>query len=208
MSESNSFVVRHRVPFSTPEGILPVELMQNVDVIPYYDNGESYQAAQFPFKGNDFSLVIVLPYANTTLERVSADFSFSKFQQLTQKSKKVPVAFQVPRLKVKLNKKIIEDLQALKMTKLFGGSPDLGYMVDAKEPVAVSDVTHTVDFKMDEKGIEAAVVTVMSIVGIAFVPPPRNPVPFKVDRPFMLFIKHNKSDVILFAGVIYNPVSQ
>jgi serpin B len=55
---------------------------------------------------------------------------------------------------------------------------------------------------VNEKGTEAAAATAISMVSS---PPPPPPATFIVDHPFIYFIRHQKTGVILFMGRVLNP---
>lgn len=65
----------------------------------------------------------------------------------------------------------------------------------------VSDVVHKAFVEVNEKGTEAAAATGIIISTTMYEPPTE----FTADHPFLLFIQHNNSKSILFAGRVCNP---
>ncbi|MFQ6047375.1 MAG: serpin family protein, partial [Gemmatimonadales bacterium] len=66
--------------------------------------------------------------------------------------------------------------------------------------VYIDSVKHKTFVKVDEEGTEAAAVT---SVGMGEVSAPPS---FRVDHPFLFFIRERHSGTILFMGKIMNPV--
>jgi serine protease inhibitor len=72
---------------------------------------------------------------------------------------------------------------------------------------SVSDVQHRAVVAVDEDGTEAAAATVV-IIGRGMVMMPKNPTPMDLDEPFMFWIVETNSKMILFAGKVYEPVTE
>lgn len=67
--------------------------------------------------------------------------------------------------------------------------------------LTISDVVHKAYVEVNEKGTEAAAATGV-VVGTTMYEPTKE---FTADHPFLLFIQHNPSRSILFAGRVCNP---
>ena len=63
--------------------------------------------------------------------------------------------------------------------------------------MAVTDAVHKAYIKVDEKGTEAAAVTMIGMAGSGL---PPEPVIFCADKPFTFVIRDNISEEILFIG--------
>jgi serpin B len=74
---------------------------------------------------------------------------------------------------------------------------------DPRERLAIGNVFHKAFVRVDEKGTEAAAATavVMLAEGAAMA----RPVPFKADHPFLFFIRHNASGLVIFMGRVADP---
>ncbi|PWA53270.1 serpin-ZX [Artemisia annua] len=75
------------------------------------------------------------------------------------------------------------------------------------EWIYVSKVLQKSFIEVDEKGTEAATVSLMSMrVGCRCPPPRPPPASFVADHPFMFMIREDTSRAVFFIGVVLNPV--
>jgi len=109
-------------------------------------------------------------------------------------------------------RKMNDDLKALGMPRAF--DPDaaefegMANPPDPDERLSISAVFHKAFVLVDEEGTEAAAATavVMRARGGAMVQPPPPPT-FYADRPFLFFLRDNRTGLILFAGRVGDPRS-
>ncbi|EEC14237.1 serpin, putative [Ixodes scapularis] len=102
--------------------------------------------------------------------------------------------------KFKLDTKYLlkEALQTLGIRKIFtSGSDWSGITTDNLS--AVSTVIHKAAVEVNEEGSVAAATTGIGIVAISLPPPP---VEFRVNHPFLFFIRNTNTNDILFVGHI------
>ncbi|XP_047085381.1 putative serpin-Z5 [Lolium rigidum] len=70
-------------------------------------------------------------------------------------------------------------------------------------PLALGKIIHKAVIEVNEEGTEAAAVTAcMKVMRSA---PPKLPVDFVADHPFVFFVIHEKSGAIVFAGTVLEP---
>jgi len=67
----------------------------------------------------------------------------------------------------------------------------------------ISRILHQSFIEVDEKGTEAAAVTLVEISFTSF--DPNQPMVIRIDRPFVYFIREKNSNTILFSGKMINP---
>ena len=83
----------------------------------------------------------------------------------------------------------------------------LAKMVDyPKSPIWVSYIIQKCFIKVNEKGTEAAAVTVAPLAGCARFTRKPIPVDFVADHPFLFLIREDLSGAILFVGQVVNPL--
>jgi serine protease inhibitor len=73
------------------------------------------------------------------------------------------------------------------------------------EPVWIDRTIHRARVDVDERGAEAAAVTLNVMLGSAYSPPKEKPVVFRVDRPFLFVIRDTTRGCPLFVGTVVNP---
>lgn len=103
----------------------------------------------------------------------------------------------VPRFTVSSNLELSGELKALGMRRAFTPAAQFPRLVD--ESTQIGFVQHAVKVAVDEAGTRAAAVTA---VGIRLVSLPPS---YRVDRPFVFFIRERLSGTIAFAGIVRDP---
>ena len=125
--------------------------------------------------------------------------SSATLAQIARRLRPRAVELSLPRFHLALTASLKAPLQALGMTDAFRpGVADFSRI--ASVPLNVGQVEHAADFSLDEQGTIAAAVTLVIIeVSAAHVSIPP-PVAFNADRPFLLFLRDDRSGAVLFAG--------
>lgn len=181
--------------------------MNNKKDIPYSNNPTlRYEAISLQYYGNELAMFLVLPYANQTLKNLSSNLNPANLRQLIEDTMDnyTHVQYKVPRMKFKYNRKLNDDLSQLGVKSLFD-HPKLTNMVTTSD-MKVSEIVHAAEIEVQEKGTVATAVTTLSFVPLSLPLPPVEPIPFHLNRPFMFFIYHFETKVILFSGFVYKPI--
>jgi serpin B len=74
--------------------------------------------------------------------------------------------------------------------------------------VKIGDVLHRATLEVAEEGTEAAAATAVVMLETRATPPKQDrptPIPFVVDRPFLIYVVDDASGAILFQGRIADP---
>ena len=105
----------------------------------------------------------------------------------------------MPKFEITTDIDIKKVLTSLGVTSIFSASSTgFGRMVSNVE-MFVSQILHQAKIKVDEKGTEAAAVTVIMVGTTSFMPADE-PVEIVLDRPFSYVIFDKNTNVILFSG--------
>ena len=169
-----------------------------------YAQKDGVAALEFPYKGGDLSMVVLLPEAVDGLEAIEKGLEAGKVDELMKALKMVEVEAALPKFEVSpsTSMPLKKQLSALGMGLAFDGTKaDFGGI--AREGFAISEVFHKGFVKVDEKGTEAAAAT--AVVGGPGGPPPAKATEFIADHPFLFLIRDRKSGLILFLGRLANP---
>ncbi|MBQ4011064.1 MAG: hypothetical protein II602_00815 [Erysipelotrichales bacterium] len=106
----------------------------------------------------------------------------------------------MPKLDIQYSVSLVEPLKQLGLEVLFTEQADFSGIANS---LKVSDIIQKSVLKLDEKGTEAAAVTVISMETTAM-PVQRQEKSVSLDRPFAFMIM-DANDNVLFAGKVLNP---
>ncbi|HUI91045.1 MAG TPA: serpin family protein [Chitinivibrionales bacterium] len=169
-----------------------------------YAASADFDALELPYKGNELSMLFILPAAGkmaSVASSLTADFIAGLSGSLA--AQKVIVA--IPKFKFATPSLSIRDiLVSLGMADAFSpGVADFSG-IDGTRSLSIYDVLHKAFVAVDERGTEAAAATAVIVVGTSIEMPP--PVQFTANRPFIFLIRDNVSGAVLFMGRLEDPV--
>ncbi len=163
--------------------------------------GTDYAAVQLPYSSGQFNMTLLIPNQKEGVSKVIAGLSASAWKDLQSNFREKAVTVGLPRFTLDYKTKLGAVLQSMGMTKAFTKSAELGKISSAAD-LLVSSVNQFTYLGIDEKGTEAAAVTVVG-VGVTSVGPSEPTL--IADHPFVLIISEKTSNTILFMGKIVNP---
>jgi serpin B len=155
---------------------------------------------ELPYRGNDVSMVLLVPDDPAGLDAALAAFDPAAFDTLGGGSVEVIL----PRFEARQRVSLKDALASLGMPSAFDPTrADLSGIPAPDAPVGdlyVDDVFHSAWISVDEAGTEAAAATevVMSDTGSI-------PEQVRADHPFAYFVRDRESGVVLFAGRVDDP---
>ncbi|MCE5325341.1 MAG: serpin family protein [Planctomycetaceae bacterium] len=169
----------------------------------YADDDEA-QVLSMPYKGNELSMVIVLPKKDDGLADLTKGMTSAKLEARMTRLRMQEAMTYVPRFKMTSEFGLGSTLQAMGMKDAFApGTADFSGM-DGKRDLFISAALHKAFVDVNEEGTEAAAATGL-VVGITAVRVEEPPVTFKADHPFLFVIRHNITGAILFLGQVVDP---
>lgn len=169
----------------------------NIDYNYYNDNGTSIY--ELPYSNNKFSMVIVEPASGTTVNSVVAALDAGKWQTWMSSLTAVKNTITLPKFKFSYSNSLKNPLIDLGLGNAFSDGANFS-LINATQPLKISDVEHKAFVETDETGTTAAAATSVGIVALVMQAAP------SINRPFMFVIRQMSSGVILFAGVVNNPL--
>jgi len=160
------------------------------------------RALQLPYKGNRFSMVIILPNERDGIKKLEQDISKMDF------SKDIPFEkphqtfhITLPKFKIETSMVLISALKELGVKDIFDRDrADLSGFTGRKGLYA-SMLLQKAFIEVNEEGTEAAAATVMVVSSRSLSVPPS----FICDHPFVFFIKDFKTGLISFTGRVMDP---
>ncbi|XP_076687891.1 antithrombin-III isoform X2 [Callospermophilus lateralis] len=165
---------------------------------------EGTQVLELPFKGDDITMVLILPRPEKSLAKVEQELTPEVLQEWLDELSEMMLVAHVPRFRIEDNFSLKEQLQDMGLVDLFTPEKSRlpGIVADGRNDLYVSDAFHKAFLEVNEEGSEAAASTVVSIAGRSLNP---NRVTFKANRPFLVLIREVVLNTIIFMGRVANP---
>uniref|UniRef100_A0A8D2AZ00 Serpin domain-containing protein n=1 Tax=Sciurus vulgaris TaxID=55149 RepID=A0A8D2AZ00_SCIVU len=161
------------------------------------------QVLELPYAGKELSMIILLPDEEVDLSLVENNLTFEKFMAWTKPTfmQTIEVEVFLPRFKLQENYDMESVLHRLGMVDAFQqGQADLSAM-STETDLCLSKVVHKSVLEVSEEGTEAVAASAIAIVDYCSESSPR----FCADHPFLFFIRHNKTNTLLFCGRFSSP---
>lgn len=186
-------------PFYNLDGTTTdVNLMYGINHFDYMED-EQVQVVELPYKGDDLSMLIVLPKSKdaVAMKNLIKNLNATQVSRWTETLEKKEISLYLPKFKLEESYQMESLLTKMGMPIAFGSQADFSLFND-KLPLAVDSVIHKAVVEVDEKGTVAAAATaiVIDVMSASY------NAEFEANRPFMFMIKDNKTDAILFLGQV------
>lgn len=134
--------------------------------------------------------------------QVERELTYEKLSEWTKSDNmmKAEVDLYLPKLKLEENYDLKSPLSSMGIRNAFDpGQADFTGM-SVKKDLFISEVIHKAFVEVNEEGTEAAAATAVLMMRSRVLT-----MTFKADHPFIFFIRHNKSQTILFFGRLCSP---
>lgn len=115
------------------------------------------------------------------------------------------ISLWLPRFRVEGEAKLLEPLAGLGVRTLFTDRADLSGVTGGREPLKVAAAVHKAVLTVDEAGLEGAAATALMMVRTAAMLAPPRPLEVKVDRPFLVLIRHQETGAVYFLARVTQP---
>jgi serpin B len=170
-----------------------------------YGAGPGYSAVALPYRSSTLSLLVVLP-VRQPLGSLQHHLDGRGLARIANDLSARPVILSLPRFHLNTDAELTGALKKLGMPTAFGEAADFS-RITAAVPLKIAFVKHAADFTVDEAGTVAAAATVVGVVPKSAARPPRDAITFNANRPFLFFLRDDRTGAVLFAGRLTNPAS-
>ncbi len=189
------------MPFYVSENVkLDMPMMYQKGRFNYGEDNE-VQVLEILYAGKDLSMIIVLPKINIMLSKIEKILSTKKLKTWLSSLSEREVEVYIPRFKIEKRYILNDILKRLGMVDAFDMiKADFSGMTP-KPDLYINSVIHQSFVEVNEEGTEAAAATAV-IMGTKMAV---MPIVFLADRPFIFFIRDNRSGSILFMGRLAEP---
>lgn len=174
------------------------DMMDNKADYSYTSSGR-YRMVSLPYGNGAFVMDIILPAESgkQAFEEAVENLNWQTYSKLVSSSCTCEVNLKMPAFKLDYQKELQELLPKLGMKDAFTAAADFSGI--SKTPMCISQVIHQTAIDVNEKGTEAAAVTIIGMK-LTSVGPGPEPVVFIADRPFIFAIREKSTNAILFIG--------
>ncbi len=166
-----------------------------------YCSDSVFQVVELPYGNGDYSMLVLLPSSKSSFSNAEASLNQTEVNSIINGLTVKDVEVSLPKFKVEYNTELIPALTKMGMGIAF----ELGLAdftrINRDTPLVITHVLHDTYVDVNEKGTEAAAVTVV-VIGIGAV---EEGIPFDVDRPFLFLIKENLNNTVMFMGAVVDP---
>ena len=182
-------------PFHAPDGTVDVPTMRR-DAKFRYAARDGWQAVALPARGG-VEAVVLLPdgeLADLPVDRLGGVLEALDFTQ---------VELFLPKLDVTVTSPLKDALVRLGVRQLFTYDADLtGLSPDPR--LFVDEVLHEAVLRLDEQGLEGAAATAITF-RMTSIEMPAEPITVRVDRPYLLLVRHASSGAVYFLAQVVDP---
>jgi len=158
-------------------------------------------ALQMSYSGGAIAMIVLLPEPGK-FQKVARELDAARLEGLLAAMKPQQTELSLPKFRVESSFLLAAPLRCLWIIRAFEKG-DFS-RVSSEPGFFLSEVLHKTFVEVDEKGTEAAAVTLPMMAGSA---PPQRLVRFHVDRPFLFVIRDLPTGTPLFMGSVVDPRS-
>ena len=194
-----------REPFGSNDA---VDMMWKPFAMFSYADNDCFQSVILPYGNTAYNMTVMLPHEDKTIEDVLASLNGDKWPL---HGEEYEVDLKLPRFETTTNQDLKEIMSALGMPSAFDkNNADFPYFCNW--PVFIELMKQVAKIQVDEKGTEAAAVTIIGN-GATSMP---STAEFHANRPFLYVISEQSTGIIFFIGQymgnipagIKNPLTQ
>jgi len=193
--------------FVSPTETLRIKMMFHKNKsASYYESSDLLcQVLKLPYLRGALSMFILLPYKASSLEALEKRLTAAHLGSIDSGFKQhFDVKLWLPKFKIEETLEMSEVLKKMGMKSLFmEGSADLSG-IDGTRELYASKVVHKAFVDVNEAGTEAAAATAMTISSRCAILDLEE-VDFRADRPFLFFIREERTKSVLFLGRVVRP---
>lgn len=179
-----------------------VQMMHQESCFKYFENSLE-QAIILPFQSDLKKtapvLVVAMPNNSQNFQEWSKQITPEKLNNWLQESVFSKVNLKLPKFSFRKSYELETPLKKLGIETAFSHLADFSSL--SNSPLYIEKIMHEAFLDIDEKGMEAAAATVISI-GLTSIQIPQDPpsISFNANRPFVFFLVDYQTKTLLFMG--------
>lgn len=187
--------------FTTEDGsTVTVEMMSIANTEFPLGGGIDYAAAELPYGGEAFSMLVAVP--NDDPRDFAASLDEAKWNEIVGSLSPIEVdALSIPKFELSYDAYLNDALRAMGMDIAFQPGADFTGLSPIGNQLCIDFVRQKTFIEVDERGTRAAAVTGVGIGPTSFLG-------LIVDRPFVFAIRERLSGTIVFTGFVSDPTAE
>jgi serpin B len=190
--------------FHRTAGEVTVDFMHQTESL-RYGAGPGYKAVALPYRSSTLSLLVMLP-VRQELGALQHHLDGRSLARIARDLAQTPVDLSLPRFHLNTDTELTGALKKLGMPTPFSESANFSRITTAAD-LKIAFVKHAADFTVDEAGTVAAAATVVGVTVKSAPRPPRDAIAFNANRPFLFFLRDDRTGAVLFAGRLIDPAT-
>ena len=164
---------------------------------------DKFTAVELPYGSDKFSMVVMIPKSEYTVEEVINELSVESWEDWTDKLHETEMTLKMPKFKYEFKTLLNDHLKNMGLGVAFGGGAEFPLMVEEFQNLFISRVIHKTFIDVNEEGTEAAAVTVVEVGNTSVGETPL----ININRPFLYTIREKTSGALVFMGKVGRPGS-
>ena len=164
-----------------------------------YAQADGYRMVSVPYGNGAFVMDLILPEktGSDAFSQAATGLDWAVYSGLIDKQRSAEVCITMPVFKMEYYAEIQDILAAMGMPTAFGGSADFSG-ITSDSSLCIDQVIHKTLIDVDEKGTEAAAVTIVGLRKSSA--GPSETIYFNADRQFIFAIRETSTNALLFIG--------
>jgi serpin B len=172
-----------------------------------YAEGDSFQVLELPYKGDELSMVVLLPKNADGLAGFEKELTAENLKISLGKLAQREVIVSLPKFKLTAEFSLAKQLVSLGMSLPFDEHRANFSGMTTQESLHIDKVVHKAFVDVNETGTEAAAATAVVMTRqLSAIRQPPIPV-FRADHPFLFLIRDQQTGSILFLGRLMEPAA-
>lgn len=175
------------------------KMMNMTENVEYFKN-DLFSSIILPYQEDKFSMVILLPNEQKSTNDIISNLNAESWTTWLENYYATEIKITIPKFKLEYKNQLNDELEIMGLGVAFTGNANFSKISDI--PLQISYVLQKTFIDVNEKGTEAAAVTVVGVfvnsIGSQFKL-------FNVNKPFVYVIKENITGSICFIGRVGEP---
>ena len=165
-----------------------------------YTETEDLQVLEMPYKGEELSMIILLPKEGK-MGDLENSISSEKLTEWKNALRNETVHISLPKFKFETKYFLVDTLKEMGMPVAFSSSDADFSGMNGKRDLFIQNVIHQAFVEVNEEGTEAAAATAV-VVNTMSIPSIKD---FRADHPFIFIIQDKSTGNVLFLGKVNDP---